>query len=204
MSMMITKVDGSADEKNGLEYTVDVKSLGLLSTTIDKASGGILKGEEVQLKCSPEYAEGANIDLTLVQVAKKHDEKAISDKTTTEKAESENAIAKSVSAQQVFTEKLVVEKAVEKKVSITKSTVANVAIESLRRRNPQPRRSPRSRWIRVSCRRAPKLRKRIRTQRLCSQLTTSSSCSRVESQMCAPVTHTTRVFPTECCNQTVV
>ena len=57
MSMKITKVDGSVDEKNGLEYTVGVKSLGLLSTTIDKASGGILKGEEVQLKCSPECAE---------------------------------------------------------------------------------------------------------------------------------------------------
>ena len=78
-------------------------------------------------------------------MAEKHDGKAISDKTTTERAESENAVAKSVSAQQVLTEKVVVEKAVEKKVSITKSTVANVAIESLRRRIPQPRRSLRSR-----------------------------------------------------------
>ena len=94
----------------------------------------------------------------------KHDEKAISDKTTTEKAESENVVAKSVSAQQVLTEKVVVEKAVEKKVSITKSTVANVAIESLRRRIPQPRRSLlRSRWIFLSCRRASELRKRIQT-----------------------------------------
>ena len=140
--MKITKVYDSVDENNGLEYTVGVKSLGLLSTTIDKASGGILKGEEVHLKCSPEYAEGALINLTSVQVAEKHDEKAISDKTTTEKVESENAVAKCVSAQQVLTEKVVVEKAVEKKVSITKSTVADVAIESLRRRNPQPRRSP--------------------------------------------------------------
>ena len=74
-------------------------------------------------------------------------EKAISDKTTTEKPESENAVAESVSAQQVLTEKVVVEKAAEKKVSITKSTVAHVAIESLRRRLPQPRRSPRSKWI---------------------------------------------------------
>ena len=39
-------MDGSVDEKNGLEYTVGVKSLGLLSTTIDKAWGGMLKGEE--------------------------------------------------------------------------------------------------------------------------------------------------------------
>ena len=59
----------SVNENNGLEYTVGVKSLGLLSTTIDKAWGGILKGEEVQLKCSPEYAEVAIINLTLVQVA---------------------------------------------------------------------------------------------------------------------------------------
>ena len=130
-----------------MEYTVGVKSLGLLSTAIDKALGGMLKGEEVQLKYSPKYAERATIDLTLVQVAKKHDEKAISDKTTTEKAESENVVAKSVSAQQVLTKKVVVEKAVEKTVSVTKSTVANVAIELVRRRIPQPRRSPRSRWV---------------------------------------------------------
>ena len=67
----------------------------------------MLKSEEAQLKCSPEYAEGAIINLTLVQVAEKH-EKAISDKTTTEKAESENVVAKSVSAQQVLAEKVVV------------------------------------------------------------------------------------------------
>ena len=71
MSKKVMKVDGSIDEKNGLEYTVGDKSLGLLSTTIDKALGGMLKGEETQLKCSPEYAEGANIDLTLVQVTRK-------------------------------------------------------------------------------------------------------------------------------------
>ena len=134
----------------------------------------------MQLKCSPEYAEGAIINLTLVQVAEKHDEKAISDKTTTERAESENVVAKSVSAQQVLTEKVVVEKAVEKKVSIMKSTVANVAIESLRRRIPQPRRSLRSRCLVEEL-----LRRRIRTQRLRRQLTASSSCSRIESQMCA-------------------
>ena len=64
--------------------------------------------------------EGATIDSTLVQVAEKHDGKAISDKTTTEKAESENVVAKSVSAQQVLTKKVVVEKAVEKKMVITK------------------------------------------------------------------------------------
>ena len=69
MSKKVTKVDGSIDEKNGLEYTVGDKSLGLLSTTIDKAL--MLKGEETQLKCSPEYAERANIDLTLVQVTRK-------------------------------------------------------------------------------------------------------------------------------------
>ena len=77
------------------------------------SSGGIFKSEEAQLKCSPEYAEGAIINLTLVQVSEKHDEKAISDKTTTEKAESENVVAKSVSAQQVLTKKVVVEKAVD-------------------------------------------------------------------------------------------
>ena len=89
----------------------------------------MLKGEETQLKCSPEYAEGATIDLTLVQVAKKHDENAISDKTATQKAESENVVAESVSDQQVSTEKAVVEKAQEEKMTIAESTVANVAVE---------------------------------------------------------------------------
>ena len=103
-------MDGSVDEKNGLRYTVGDKSLGLLSTTIDKALGGMLKGEETQLKCSPEYAQGATMDLTLVQVTKKHDEKAISDKTATEKAESDNVVAESVSDHQVLTEKVVVGK----------------------------------------------------------------------------------------------
>ena len=101
MSKKVTKVDGSVDEKNGLKYTVGDKSLGLLSTTIDKALGGMLKGEETQLKCSPEFADGATIDLTLVQEVKRHDEKAISDKTATEKAESEDVVAESVSDQQV-------------------------------------------------------------------------------------------------------
>ena len=71
MSMKITKVDGSVDENNELKYTVGDKSPGLLSTSIDKALGNMLKGEEAHLKCSPEYAERAIIDLTLVQVTRK-------------------------------------------------------------------------------------------------------------------------------------
>ena len=71
MSMKITKVEG-----NELKYTVGDKSPGLLSTSIDKALGNMLKGEEAQSKCSPEYAEGATINLTLVQVAEKHEEMA--------------------------------------------------------------------------------------------------------------------------------
>ena len=67
----------------------------------------------------------------------------ITDKVTTEKAESENVVAESVSVQQVLTEKVVVEKAAEEKVAIASR-------RSLRRRIPQPRRSPRSRWIWVS------------------------------------------------------
>ena len=76
MSKKVTKVDGSVDENSGLKYTVGDKSLGLLSTSIDKALSNMLKDEEAQLKCSPEYAEGATINLTLVQVAEKHEEKA--------------------------------------------------------------------------------------------------------------------------------
>ena len=76
MSMKVTKVDGSVDENSGLKYTVGDKSLGLLSTSIDKALSNMLKDEEAQLKCSPEYAEGATINLTLVQVAEKHEQKA--------------------------------------------------------------------------------------------------------------------------------
>ena len=71
MSKKVTKVDGSVDENSGLECTVGDKSLGLLSTTIDKALGNRLKSEEAHLKSSPEYAEGAIIDLTLLQKAEK-------------------------------------------------------------------------------------------------------------------------------------
>ena len=71
VSEQVTKVDGSIVEKNELKCTVGDKFLGLLSTTIDKVSSGMLKDEEMQLKCSPEYAERANIDLTLVQVTRK-------------------------------------------------------------------------------------------------------------------------------------
>ena len=123
-------MDGSIDENSGLKCTVGEKSLGLLST-IDKALGGMLKDEEAQLKCSPEYAEGDAIDLTLVQVTKKHDEKAISDKTVTKKAESENVVAKSVSDQQVLSEKTVVEKTAEEKMTVAESTVASVVKDSI-------------------------------------------------------------------------
>ena len=127
MSMKVTKVYGSVDENSGLKYTVGDKSLGLLSTTIDKALGNRLKSEEAHLKSSPAYAEGAIIDLTLLQKA----EKAISEKTATEKAESENVVAESVSVQQVVAEKVMVEKTAEEKVTIAKSTVANVAVEEV-------------------------------------------------------------------------
>ena len=127
MSMKVMKVDGSVDENNGLKYTVGDKSQGLLSTAIDKALGSMVKSEEAHLKSSPEYAEGAIIDLTLLQKA----EKAISDKTATEKAESENVVAESVSVQQVVAEKVMVEKTAEEKVTIAKSTVANVAVEEV-------------------------------------------------------------------------
>ena len=69
MSKKITEVDSSIDEKNEWKCTVGDKSLGLLSTTIDKVL--VLKGGETQLKCSPECAEGANIDFTLVQLTRR-------------------------------------------------------------------------------------------------------------------------------------
>ena len=46
LSMKITKVDGSVGEKNGFEYTVDDKSQGLLSRTIDKALGSMQESSE--------------------------------------------------------------------------------------------------------------------------------------------------------------
>ena len=61
MSKKVMKVDGSFFEKNELKCTVGDKSLGLLSTMIDKALGGKLKDEETQLKCSPEKAESKNV-----------------------------------------------------------------------------------------------------------------------------------------------
>ena len=46
LSMKVTKVYGSVDENNGLEYTVGDKSLGLLSTTIEKALGSMQESSE--------------------------------------------------------------------------------------------------------------------------------------------------------------
>ena len=50
MSKKVVKVDGSINEKNELKCTVGHKSLGLVSSTIDKVLGGKLKDEETQLK----------------------------------------------------------------------------------------------------------------------------------------------------------
>ena len=120
MSKKVTKVDGSIDEKNGLKYTVGDKSLGLLSTTIDKAL--MLKDEETQLNCSPEYAERANIDLTLVQVTRKrfdcHGESRVR----------ECRCGECLSLTGINKE-TVVEKVQEEKMTIAKSTVANAAAE---------------------------------------------------------------------------
>ena len=155
MSMKVTKVDGSVDENSGLKYTVGVKSLGLLSTTIDKALGGMQESSEDAVQnnhpvnsvqnSSTEASNDTHEDSThfppewgstwLSQTAsaesRANDEKAIPAKTTTEKAESENVVEESVSAQQVSTETEVVEKAAEEKVVITKSTVANVAVKKV-------------------------------------------------------------------------
>ena len=129
MSKKVTKVDGSIDEKNGLKYTVGDKSLGLLSTTIDKAL--MLKGEETQLKCSPEYAEGANIDLTLVQVTRKRFRTRLPQRKQSQRM----SLRKVSQFSKLSTEKAVDEKAAEEKMTIAKSTVANVAVKE-----PQSRR----------------------------------------------------------------
>ena len=102
MSKKVTKVDGSIDEKNELKCTVGDKFLGLLSTKIDKAL--MLKDEETQLKCSPEYTAGANIDL----ICGAGDEKRFRTR---------------------LSEKTVVEKIQEEKMTIAKSTVVNAAAE---------------------------------------------------------------------------
>ena len=51
--------------------TVGDKSLGLSSTTIDKALGGKLKDEEDAAQVTSRVCREANIDLTLVQVTRK-------------------------------------------------------------------------------------------------------------------------------------
>ena len=100
------KVDGSINEKNELKCTVGDKSQGLLSTKIDKALSNMLKGEETQLKCSPEYAEGADIDLTLVQVTRKR----FRTRLPRRKQSQRMSLRESVSAQQVLSEKVVVKR----------------------------------------------------------------------------------------------
>ena len=155
MSMKVTKVDGSVDENSGLKYTVGDKSQGLLSTTIDKALGGMQENSEDEAQnnhpvnsvqnSSTEASNDTHEDPThsppewgstwpsqkASAESRANDEKAISDKATTEKVESENVVAESVSAQQVSTETEVVEKAAEEKMTIAKSTVANVAVDEI-------------------------------------------------------------------------
>ena len=63
--MEVTNGVGIVDEMKGFEYTVGDGSLGPLVTRIGKTLSGRLKGEEAQLKCSPDYAHGATIDVTL-------------------------------------------------------------------------------------------------------------------------------------------
>ena len=112
LSMKVTKVDGIVDEKNGFEYTVDDKSQGLLSSTIDKALGGMQESSEDAVQnnhlvnsvqnSSTEASNDAFEESThsppewgstwLWQTAsaesRANDEKAISNKTTTRNGES--------------------------------------------------------------------------------------------------------------------
>ena len=149
MSMKITKVDGSVDENNELKYTVGDKSPGLQSTSIDKALGNMLKGEEAYLKCSPEYAEGATINLTSVQVVEKHEEMrrelvSVQGKSIVDLAADSTAWrTQNASRLNEFHACLLYEKAISNKtatesgsregcrggVTIAKYTVANVAAE---------------------------------------------------------------------------
>ena len=114
----------------------------------------MLKDEEAQLKCSPEYAEGATINLSLVQVAEKHEEKArrglvsgqgksIVDLAADSTAwRTQNAsrldefdaclLNEKAISNKTATEKVVVGKGRrEERVGIVKSTVANVAVEEV-------------------------------------------------------------------------
>ena len=64
-SMEVMKGVAIVNEMKGFEYTVGDGSLGPLETKIGKTLSDRLKGEEAQLKCSPDYAHGATIDGTL-------------------------------------------------------------------------------------------------------------------------------------------
>ena len=125
MSKKVVKVDGSINEKNELKCTVGDKSLGLVSTMIDKALGGKLKDEETQLKCSPEYAEGANLDLTLVQVTRKRFWTRLS-----QRKQSQRMSLRRVSQISRYCQrKQWLRRSKEEKMTIAKSTVANAAAE---------------------------------------------------------------------------
>ena len=129
----------------------------------------------------------------LVQVAEKHDEKAISDlqsmqrsqhrshfgagdekaildKTVTAKAESENVVAESVSAQQVLTEKVVVEKAAAEKVAIAKSAVANVAAEEVAAKTNSSPKTITAKQVDLGVSSKSLRAERIRTRRRCSRM----------------------------------
>ena len=98
----------------------------------------MLKDEEAQLKCSPEYAEGATINLTLVQVAEKHEEKArrglvsLQGKSIVDLAADSTAWrTQNASRLDEFDACLMNEKAISDKTTTEKAESENVVAESV-------------------------------------------------------------------------
>lgn len=75
MSLKAVATDDSViEERSGFEYELGTDVLGPIGKAVDKALNGMVKGEEVSLKCSKEYAygdktpEGATLAITLEEI----------------------------------------------------------------------------------------------------------------------------------------
>merc|ERR1740138_825633 len=90
ISLKAVASDNVVEEKASLEYTLGSDVLGPLAKAVDKALNGMKKGEEVELKCTKDYAyadkpDGATITLKLEEMYETKDVSFSKDKSVMKK-----------------------------------------------------------------------------------------------------------------------
>lgn len=98
ISVKAVAADGTQiEERNDLEYTIGSEALGSISKACEKILLGMKKGEEMELKCSKDYAygethpDGATITLKLLEMYETKDVSFVKDKSIMKKQIKEGA-----------------------------------------------------------------------------------------------------------------